>query len=138
MALSDSLKTIVEAKMNNLLSQLSTIQPTYKGNEDRYWQGLSCVATIPADGGTVATDPTVKPTDQTENWSNVNGVNNGVTLDVSLPVSLQVDVYDGPNGQGYVVIGQVEEAGRIYQKSVNVGAETFREHDWLDVTEVLI
>src|SRR3990170_7182370 len=99
MALSAGLQTTCEAKIDDLVTQLSTIQSTYEGAKDKYWQGVACPTTTPADGSTVASTTTVKPTDQSEDWTNINGVGQGVTLDASLPVKLEVHTYDGPQGK---------------------------------------
>lgn len=136
MALSTNLQTIVDAKIDELVSQLSTIQETYKTTHGKYWQGISCTSSIPADGNTAATDTSVKPTDQAEDWSNVNGVGQGIVVDATLPVLLAVDSYYGPIGHGYAVIGQVTELGKTYARTVNIGPETFREYGWVMVGEL--
>jgi|SRR3989338_2473622 len=134
MPLSAGLQTTCDAKIDDLVTQLSTIQTTYNTAKGKYWQGISCPTTIPADGATVAATTTAKPTDQSEDWTNVNGVGQGITVDANLPIQLRVDTYNGPSGKGYVVIGTVVEATRTYRRAVNVGSETGRTQAWADVT----
>lgn len=43
---------------------------------------------------------------------------------------VQVDVYDGPNGCGYVVIETRVDADGTWKKATNFGPETARSHDW--------
>lgn len=132
--ISASLKTTVDAKLDALVTDVSSPQSTYKTANGKHWQGIRCISTIPADGGTLATDLTVKPTDQSEDWTNINGAGQGVSVDATLPVCLQVDTYNGPQGHGYVVSGLVVENTRTFSREVNIGPETYREHDWIDIT----
>ena len=129
MALSQTLKDQIDPILDDLVTDLASIQSTYKTANDKYWQGVPCVSITPADGNEESTDLTVKPTDQDENWND-----EAISLASTLPVHLQVDSYDGPQGFGYVVIGIVIEATRTYRRSVNVGPETYRNQNWTDVT----
>ncbi len=123
----------IETKANsifgNLLLGLTGVQPNYQRQHGRYWQGLRTHAVTPADGKAAPPDTTVKPTDEAENWNAL-----GVALPSSMEIATRVDTYDGPEGQGYVVIGEVEIGGRLWRKCMNVGPETYRTHAWMDVT----
>ena len=46
-----------------------------------------------------------------------------------------VDVYDGPQGIGYVVNYEVQRSTKTYRKAINFGPETHREQDWEEVVE---
>ena len=46
-----------------------------------------------------------------------------------------VDVYEGPQGIGYVVNYEVQRGSKLFHKSMNVGPETWREQDWEEVVE---
>lgn len=139
MSLSASLQSTVDAIFDDVVSQLSTLQETYKtetvvdeaGNEyvrGHYWQGVAVVDGIPADGAELSVNLSKKPTDQTEDWSDV-----GVSLDATIPLRVEVHSYVGPSGQGYVIVGTVEEDNSTYQRSKNIGPETFREQEWIEV-----
>lgn len=49
-----------------------------------------------------------------------------VDLPAAMVTSVRVDVYDGPQGAGYVIIAR---AG-AFERRVNVGPELWREQDW--------
>ncbi|KKL28478.1 hypothetical protein LCGC14_2374770, partial [marine sediment metagenome] len=72
MTLSASLKTTVDAVFDDVVTQLASVQATYKISHGKYWQGIVCTATTPADGNSVSSDLTVKPSDQAEDWSDIN------------------------------------------------------------------
>src|SRR3972149_11376192 len=107
MPLSQTLQTSANAIIDDVVTQLSTLQDTYKNDpgQGKYWQGITVTASTPADGANVATDLTKKPTDQETTWQGV-----GVTLAASIPVQVEVHTYDGPSGKGYVVCGMVIES----------------------------
>ena len=127
MPLSQTLKDQVDPIIDDLVTQLTSIQSTYKTGNAKYWQGLPCVSIIPSDGIEESTDLTVKPTDQTETWND-----EAISLAATLPVCLQVNVYDGPLGHGYTVIAVVKEAGQTYSRSVDTGHES-RTEAWAPV-----
>lgn len=108
-------------------------QDTYASNHaGRYFQGVRWVslAATPSDGGTVAPTLSVKPTDQQETWSDLNLGALG-----SVPCSLQIDVYQGPGGWGWVATVEVLFNGTRYSRSRNVGAEDWRTQAWHVVTQ---
>ena len=47
-----------------------------------------------------------------------------------------VDEYDGPKGPGYAVVLEFVADGQTWRRTVQVGPEPVREHDWLDVTDL--
>lgn len=50
--------------------------------------------------------------------------------------SLQwVDVYDGEQGKGYVVMEKKIDNGKTFIKATNFGAEEWRTHDWEPVSD---
>lgn len=46
-----------------------------------------------------------------------------------------VDVYEGPQGIGYVVTYEIDKGGVLFYKAINKGPETYREQDWTEVRE---
>ncbi len=113
--------------LNAVTSQLVAIQTAYANDHHgRYWQGLATPATPPKDGNKTAPDKTRKPTDQLEDWS-------AITLPATTPISVEVHVHDGPQGQGYTVFGLIDLAGRMWRRAVGVGAHSV-VYDWIDVT----
>ena len=106
------------------LEQIGTYQAVFSSTKGGYWQGLKS-STTPKDGVDVL--PLLAeiaiPTDQVEGWS----------LDIlstPIPMSLTVDVYDGPEGKGYVVRSEVQIGADVYTMASNVGPEKHREQAW--------
>jgi hypothetical protein len=49
-------------------------------------------------------------------------------------ISVWVDVYDGPQGKGYVVCGEVVASNITYRRYQNIGPEEYRTtQDWVIV-----
>lgn len=113
----------------DLRDQLALAQENYKLGHGRYWQGRQTPAIVPSAGGWIPASRDSRPTDQAESWADM-----GLDLPGLLDVALATDAYDGPRGQGYVVVSRVIILGRLFEKRVNVGPETYRDMDWTDVT----
>ena len=46
----------------------------------------------------------------------------------------RVDIYDGPNGKGWVVFAVVEDGEQIFQKALKVGEdEVYKNEDWKEI-----
>lgn len=137
----EGLETKCDAVLNDLVDQLATIQESYKNaviatdeagrqiSRGKYFQGLRTHNILPADGNKIAPDKTKKPADQGENWADI-----GIVLPSSMELAVQVDVYEGPRGWGYVVIGIIEIAKKVWRKAINVGPEDYRNSDWQEIT----
>lgn len=54
----------------------------------------------------------------------------GINLPAAMRTRVRVDVYDGPQGRGYVIIAELEQNGSIFARAINVGPEERRGHDW--------
>lgn len=125
--LSVPLQATANAALTVAVSSSSARQSQYLASNGRYFQGIRTRDSIPAGGATSAPDLSKKPTDQAHDWTDF-----GIQLNPVLPIALQIDIYDGPSGQGYVVKGFIVETGVTYCRSVNVGPETWRTHDWTE------
>jgi hypothetical protein len=106
-------------------------QNAFQASHGRYWQGLITHDACPthtdaADGSSVGTRLNRGPTDQIATWLDVLPEWAGE----SLPACIQVDVYDGPRGQGWVLSVQAAHGGNLYRRSQNVGPETYRTTAW--------
>lgn len=113
--------------MSDIAAQMALFQPVYLAVHGRYWQGQATHAVLPSDGDATSPD-TSRRVDDCGSWAD-----QGIILPSMMPLAVRLDSYDGPSGCGYVVVGQVEIAGGIWQRSIGVGPES-RSHNWLDVT----
>lgn len=140
----NQVRNAVNSRLADLwTNQVQPRQATYFGNRGRYWQGIvtTNVDVLPAnndaDVGVAEVTPDVsrKPTDQAESWSGAS-----INLGSSIPMALQIDVFDGPNGRGYVGIVYARHNGNLYTRAQEahepgVTGEPWRTHDWVLVQE---
>lgn len=119
------LQTKLDALLQNVGDQVTSIQEAYKSARQRYWQGVRTHTVTPSDGATTAPDPNRKPSDQAESWASF-----GLALPAQTEAALSVDVYQTRAGHGYIVNADVIVAGVYYRRAVNHGPEISREHDW--------
>ena len=117
----DGLEVVHPASVDAISGQAI---PAVTRVRNRYWQGRRQVL------GTLAVDD--KPTDQAVSWKGV-----GVASKADLPditgleaMSIQIDVYDGPQGKGWTVTLTIAYAGTAYRRVYNRGPESYREQDW--------
>ena len=88
----------------------------------RYWQGLITHLVPPnhtsdSYGDSIADRLAIKPSDEAENWIDAFPALEGVNF----PAALQIDVYEAPEGHGWVATIWVRFNGTIYSRSQNVG-----------------
>lgn len=116
--------------LSEVAAKLVTAQKNYLRVKGRYWQGIALTSGIPADGNELPADFSRKPTDQQESWDSI-----GLRTDkATLPLRVEVHVYSGPSGDGYVVVGTFDHGGKRYQKALGVGPES-RGHGWVEVSD---
>ena len=121
-----------DAATGNRLQAALTMQADYQRQHGKFWQGLRTQAEPPKDGQPGEPDFKRKPTDQADDWETTGAKN---LLPPGLNTSLAVDTYDGPQGQGWVLSMQFESEGKQYMRGINVGPETYRTHDWVEVVQ---
>lgn len=116
------------------MNQIQPKQDAYLLANGRYWQGIVTtdrllVPNNPNDATDVVLEvlPDIdrKPTDQAESWR-TSGINLGTTL----PMAIEVHVYNGPQGHGYVGIVYARWDDTIYTRKHNSGPETWRTEPW--------
>ena len=125
MATLAQVRNAVDAKLATLWATVQAREDAYAAaHNGRYWQGLRTHTLAPADGVTVLPDiGNATPTDQAQAWP-------AAILTTPLEMTLQIDVYDGPLGVGYVATVQVSYAGTLYERAAQVGPETWRQYGW--------
>lgn len=127
MATLAQIRTAVDNRLTALWPTMQTRQATYLANHGRYWQGLRTHSVNPAEGNTVLpTVGTAVPYYQTaaDAWPSA-------ILTTALEMVLWMDQYVTPDGTpGYVGTVQVDVLGHTYQRSQQVGPETWRTDAW--------
>jgi len=128
--------TTVRNKINTWLTprwaNLVNKQEAYKTTNGHYFQGLwthttDLEQTDALDGDTIPDNLASNPTDQPHDWRVLIG---NIFDTLPLPARLRFDVYDGPQGKGWVACLQVKYKTDIYQRCKQVGPETDRTHNW--------
>jgi hypothetical protein len=125
------LRTRVDAWLADKWPTVVARQQNFFANRGRYWQGLKTHTIDPAhtnstEGDSIPDQLNANPTDQFENWSTVFPEWDGVAI----PCAVQCDVYDGPEGKGWVATIWIRFNGTLYSRSQNVGPESHRTEAW--------
>lgn len=132
-------RNAVDARLANLwVNQVVPRQTQYASNHGgRFWQGLITTAITllpnnPNDANNVFLEVApilnTHPTDQAETW-----LDNAINLEATIPMAVQMDVYDGPQGKGFVGTVWARWNGNTYSRSQNSGPESFRTLAWAQV-----
>jgi hypothetical protein len=124
-------QTKVDDWLTNNWSSLVARQQNFYANRNNYWQATSTHSTPPSfasnrQGDAPPDQLDTNPTDEFENWRTAFPQWDGVDI----PCSLQIDIYQGDAGKGWVLHITFKYDEVIYRKSVNVGPEPSRERDW--------
>lgn len=111
-------------------------QENFRANRGTYWQGLATHTSCPShsnstDDSKLGDRLNETPSDQFATWLNV--FPEWVTE--LLPACVKVDVYDGPQGQGWVLTVEAIHNGTLWRRSQNVGPESHRTQGWHQVQE---
>lgn len=127
-------RAAVDAQLAPLWATIQARQAAYLAAHGRYWQGLKLLITTPADGvdatpDNVASHPPVSSGGVPENWTSFLGA----SLPASLAATIWIDVYDGPNGKGYVATVEGTLGGNTWRRAVQIGPETRFAYPWVQV-----
>jgi hypothetical protein len=130
----NQVRNAIDNWVTNRWATVVARQENYRANKGRYWQGLRTHLVPPAhanntDGSRVGDNLNANPTDQFESWLAVFPE----WLTELLPACVRVDVYDGPSGQGWVLIVEATHNGNLWRRRVNVGPETSHALPWTQV-----
>ena len=106
-------------------------QDAYFAAHNRYFQGLTTHNAVP-DSGTdwaqvIPDNLGAKPSDQAETWADVFPE----IPDVPIDCAIAFDVYDGPQGKGFVGHVWAARNGTIYHRAKGFGSEQ-RDQDWAE------
>jgi hypothetical protein len=132
----NQIRTAIDNFVDNRWPTIVARQENYRTNQGRYWQGLKTHLVAPAhtsstDGSKVGDLLDQSPDDQGEfsTWLNVFPE----WLSDLLPALIKVDVYDGPQGQGWTLTVEATHNGNLWRRVVNVGPESYRAKAWTQV-----
>lgn len=128
MAALQTVKDAVDAKLATLWTAIQNRQDTFFATNGRYWEGRRTHSITPADG--TETLPDIGTSSNTGSTAWPVAIRN-----TALPMSIQVDAYDGPAGKGYVATIVAAIAGKTWQRSAQVGPETWRQQGWAEMSE---
>jgi hypothetical protein len=121
----------IEPLLQKALPVVDAFEQDYRKQFRAYAQVLWTYAVTPVDGK--AELPTLldaNPTDQP--WLKARALWDYSGL-LAWPANVRVDVYDGPDGVGYVIVLEAEFDKAHYQRAVNVGPEKWRNQDWFEM-----
>jgi hypothetical protein len=101
-------------------------------NTGYYFQGFWTHGTVVTqtdalDGDTISDQLHHRPSDQVHDWRHLIQT---AFDSLPLPARLKIDCYNGPAGLGWVAVLQVLYQGVVYQRSKQVGPETWRTEAW--------
>ena len=124
----------IDVKLGNVIADIVAFQAAEAGKSGEFYQTLWTHSEPPADGALVVPDRLYSfPSDQIGKSAQAQW--DAVKLPAALEARYRVDVYDGPKGKGFVVILQSQLDGATWQKSLNYGPETYRDQEWIEMTE---
>lgn len=128
----DPLLAQLEADFLAYWPKLADFQAAYAGlHGGRYYQALDSHTTPPTDGKLELPDKLqTGPTDQAEKANLLWAM---AELPSKLAYSVRVDVYDGPDGRGYVVTLTADVGGRLWARAFNNGPERWRDQAWAEL-----
>lgn len=89
---------------------------------------------IPQDAQPATPDqPEVSIDEQDEGWAHFLA---GIAT-TALLAAPEVQIYNGPDGPGYVVslFARDSETGQLWARSMNAGPETWRESPWIPINQ---
>lgn len=125
----DEIRAAIDARLAQLWGAIQTKEANYFAAHGHYWQGLRTNTLLPADGALVIADIGARtPTDQPDPWP-------ALALSTGLPMAITIDVYDGPEGIGYVATVTVTIVGRTWARSAQEGPEKWRVEGWHDISQ---
>lgn len=125
-ATNDLLQIVYAGSPFDGATSIIEVQARYFAEHGRYWQGLPTHSLTPTAGDPLSTDIAMThPTDQAETWADI-----GAYLPDLMNVSLRVDVYESPEGHGYVVVAETMITETTWTRSINFGPETWRTATW--------
>ena len=131
------LRNTIDARLATLWTDvILPREQAYLTRRGRYWQGIATCDRDALPDNTdaeaikaVSADYTRRPTDQAESWADEL-----LDLGASPPLALQIDIYGGVHGHGFVATVYVRHAGRVFSRAKGYGPED-RDQAWHELVE---
>jgi len=121
----------IDQRIDELWPVLTKAQTEYFAMTGRYYQALWSHSTPPSIVSAKYPDGWyTHPTDQQYRWSDIS-----IIKFEEMPYQMKIDVYDGPEGAGYVASYRFQEKDYVCEKSRNTGPEALKGSDWLLVMD---
>lgn len=121
------IRDAIDTRLAALWPTLKARQDAYCASHGRYFQGLRTHSAMPDEGNNRAADRiNSRPTDQAETWSDF-GIGS-----FTESFAVEIDVYDGPRGKGWIARCYVTAAGRTFTRAKGEGPED-HEQPWHEV-----
>ncbi len=121
----------VDAAFNAKINRLKNFQSSYLlAHPGKYYQALWSHDAIPDGNLAPINQNATRPHYQQET---LQSIIDGANIPAQIPNRFKVDWYEGPSGIGYVITIDVMACGKHMERSVNVGAETYRDAAWHEV-----
>ena len=138
MAITPEPKTVrdgIDVKLDSVIANIIAFQAGEASKSGKFYQVLWTHSQAPADGALVLPDLLYSfPTDQIGKSAQAQW--DAAKLPASFDARIRVDVYDGPQGKGFVVVVQSQLNGATWQRSINYGPETYRDQGWMELKPV--
>lgn len=116
---------------NPVVEKIGSYQVTFYDQRGGFAQVLPIYSSAPTEGIALYPDKLLAAPD--------DGVSGNTLWQqlglLSFPADIRVDVYDGPNGKGYIVTFEARFNGQLWQRAFNSGPEKYRDANWQVVTE---
>ncbi|MCW4004964.1 MAG: hypothetical protein NWE95_13755 [Candidatus Bathyarchaeota archaeon] len=123
----------IDDRITVFMDWLIQRQREYYGFSGKYAQMLITHYLLPADGIHQYPDGWFNhPTDQQYAWPDLNAIQFE-----PMPVAIHIDVYNGPEGIGFVSCFSLLLSGFPYQRCVNYGPEALRNRPWSPLEEAI-
>ena len=127
MSLSSELKAQADAFLDDLDIQMAPLQASFLISNGKYCPLPPTHDVMPADGIAVAPNGNKKISGY-PSWNDL-----GINLPATCKACAQVHVYEGPQGHGYVRIGDIKQGGVHYKDGKNFGPESNHDADWMKI-----
>lgn len=126
-----TIKATADSLLAAGVAKAQSFQDTYLSGHGRYAQCIQTPTIVPVDGSKLATDKTLRPYYQIEDWNAL-----GFALPTISEVSVRIDIYDGPKGRDWCAVATFVANGIRYSKSVGAKLTEAPNTDWVETSTI--